>query len=519
MKTLFCRILLLVAVCTLTSEIFAQTAAFTYQGRLNENSTAVTGTYEMQFALFNAATDGEQIGETVTNNNVAVANGAFTVQLDFGVDSFSSPNRFLQISVKKSSQSAFTPLNPRQPLTHAPLAVRAQLAAHADNADKLGGAPAGSYLLATGDGANLTNLNGANLSDNSVTGAKIADSEVVRSINGLKDDVAIAAYGNLSITTSGSTITISSPPAAVETPALYGDGSAGDLIVAAKTTLNLTDGFSALAKGGNLQFQNVQINGTLIVPSGFVLRATGDVTIGTSGNITVNPEPNNFGDNPERGIARAAASKYKGGIALSSGQIVFLAKIPLYGGGSGAKLVDSAALSGGEGGGSLAIYANGNIVNQGIIDANGRSGQLSSGSGLPGVGGGAGGVVVLVASGTITQNENGFIKANGGNGGNAAAGINTSFGGGGGGGGGVVIMISPAAPSIATGANIQISGGAAGANAGTAAILNPGGGGGASGGNGGEGGKSVVGTPVNAQPGNNGQFQSITAPKPEKLVF
>jgi hypothetical protein len=473
----------------------------------------------MRFALFDAATDGTQIGSTLTNSDVSVTNGSFTVQLDFGSQSFSSPNRYLQISVKKPVGNAFVPLSPRQPITQTPLAIRAQSATNADNADQLGGASAGSYLLANGDAANLTNLNGANLTNNSVTGAKIAGNEVVRSINGLKDDVTLAASGNLSISTSGNTITITSPPSA-EIPALYGDGSAGNLTVNANTTVNLTDGFASLQNGGNLQFHNVQINGTLVVPSGFILRATGSVTIGAGGSIIVNPESANFGDYPGRGIARAGVSKYKGGIALNGGQIPFLAKTSLSGGSPGAKLVDNAALSGGDGGGSLAIYAYGNILNQGIIEANGKSGSVVGGNSLPGVGGGAGGFVVLVATGTITQNENGVIKANGGNGGNAAGGsTNSIYGGGGGGGGGVVLMISPTSPSISNLANVQVNGGSAGTNAGTIGTLNPGGGGGASGGNGGDGTKPPLLSPIPAQPGSNGQFQTIVAPKPEKLVF
>ncbi len=511
----------MLAVFAFAAEFNAQTAVFTYQGRLSDNSMPANNSYEMQFELFDDAKGGNQIGSTLTISNVPVSNGSFTVQLDFGAEAFSAPNRYLQISVRKTSEnSSFTLLTPRQQITHVPLAVRAQTAVKADNADQLGGAPAGSYLLANGDGANLTNLNGANLTNNSVTSEKIAGNEIVRSVNGLKDNVTLAAGSNVSITTSGGTITINSTPSA-EIPALYGDGSAEDLIVEAKTTINLTDGFASMPKGGNLQFQNVQINGTLIVPSGFVLRAKGNVTIGTSGTIIVNPEPANFGDYPGRAAARAGASKYKGGIGLNGGQIPSLAKIPQYGGSPGARLVDNAALSGGEGGGSLAIYASGNILNQGIIDANGKNGQISSGSGVPGVGGGAGGIIVLVAKGTITLDENGLIKANGGNGGNAAAGVNTSFGGGGGGGGGVVLMIAPAEPSIAAISNIQINGGAGGANAGSNVIVSSGfgGGGGASGGNGGEGGKSVSGVSTPAQPGTNGQFQTIVAPKPEKLVF
>jgi hypothetical protein len=48
------------------------------------------------------------------------------------------------------------------------------------------------------------------LGDDAVTGAKIASAQVVRSVNTLKDDVTLAAGSNISITPSGSTLTIAS---------------------------------------------------------------------------------------------------------------------------------------------------------------------------------------------------------------------------------------------------------------------------------------------------------------------
>lgn len=38
--------------------VFAQTAAFTYQGRLTDGVMAANGTYEMQFRLFDAESTG-----------------------------------------------------------------------------------------------------------------------------------------------------------------------------------------------------------------------------------------------------------------------------------------------------------------------------------------------------------------------------------------------------------------------------------------------------------------------------
>jgi hypothetical protein len=61
-----------------------QTTSFTYQGRLTENSVAAGGMFQMRFALFDASEAGSQVGTTIENPSVSVANGTFTVQLDFG---------------------------------------------------------------------------------------------------------------------------------------------------------------------------------------------------------------------------------------------------------------------------------------------------------------------------------------------------------------------------------------------------------------------------------------------------
>ncbi len=96
-------------------------AAFTYQGRLDENGAPVRGAYDFEFALFDADTAGNPIGSRVALNNVAVANGVFTVQLDFG-NPFWQQQTYLEVRVRKSGESGFTTLTPRQPLSAAPVA-------------------------------------------------------------------------------------------------------------------------------------------------------------------------------------------------------------------------------------------------------------------------------------------------------------------------------------------------------------------------------------------------------------
>ena len=55
--------------------IFAQTTAFTYQGKLNDGGNPANASYDMQFRLFDLAGAGQgtQQGTTITIPTVAVA--------------------------------------------------------------------------------------------------------------------------------------------------------------------------------------------------------------------------------------------------------------------------------------------------------------------------------------------------------------------------------------------------------------------------------------------------------------
>src|SRR5262249_34559799 len=139
------------------------TTAFTFQGQLASNAAPVTGTYDLQFRLFDAATGGAQVGPTLCANNITVTNGQVTTQLDFGAQ-FAGQQRFLAISVRQhpgltcANTTGFTPLPPRQQLTAAPNAVYSLNAAAANsatlatNSSALNGQPPSFYTNA----ANLT---------------------------------------------------------------------------------------------------------------------------------------------------------------------------------------------------------------------------------------------------------------------------------------------------------------------------------------------------------------------------
>jgi hypothetical protein len=95
--------------------------AFTYQGQLKSGGAGVSGSCEMAFRLYDAATVGNPVGVPLTQT-VAVNEGFFTAQLDFGASAFNGQARWLETAVKCASDAAFTTLS-RQALMAAPYAL------------------------------------------------------------------------------------------------------------------------------------------------------------------------------------------------------------------------------------------------------------------------------------------------------------------------------------------------------------------------------------------------------------
>src|SRR4051794_30707056 len=105
----------------------AQGTAFTYQGRLLENGIAVTDVRDFEFRLFSASSGGVAVGPVLARDNLGVTNGLFTAVLNFSVV-FDGLPLFLEIAVRPGTTGSYTTLSPRQQLTAAPYAVRAEVA-------------------------------------------------------------------------------------------------------------------------------------------------------------------------------------------------------------------------------------------------------------------------------------------------------------------------------------------------------------------------------------------------------
>ena len=120
--------------------------SFTYDGSLTDNGTLATGSYDVQFTLYDAASGGSVVGGPLTDAAVPVVNGLFTTVLDFGSGAFTGEARWLEIGVRTNGASAFTTLTPRQSVLATPYALHA-ITAESMQASNLVGTIASAQLV------------------------------------------------------------------------------------------------------------------------------------------------------------------------------------------------------------------------------------------------------------------------------------------------------------------------------------------------------------------------------------
>jgi len=197
---LFCLLLLLAGAASLR----AQGTAFMYQGRLNDGGSPATGNYDFTFSLYPTNQTGSLAAVPVTNSAVVVASGLFTTTLDFGPGIFRGPNYWLQIAVRTNGAVTFTNLTPRQPLLPVPYAIFANSASNLlgslQTTQLSGTLPASAFAGYTntvtftnsgnlfggsfsGNGANLTSLNGSQITSGTVADARLSTNVALLNTN------------------------------------------------------------------------------------------------------------------------------------------------------------------------------------------------------------------------------------------------------------------------------------------------------------------------------------------------
>lgn len=113
---------------------FLPAASVTYQGQLKQEGVPYTGLCDMQFELWNSATETDpNVGRLAINvfgsvagnpPPVEVVNGLFQVELNFPEELFDGSPRWLQVVVGcPAGEGEFAELSPRQKLTAAPFAT------------------------------------------------------------------------------------------------------------------------------------------------------------------------------------------------------------------------------------------------------------------------------------------------------------------------------------------------------------------------------------------------------------
>ena len=228
---------------------------FLLSGKLQQANAPAQGAHDFRFQLYDRETGGQIATGTKTVTVVQpVTAGDWQVVLDvrqFGADapdleglirppiaSRTQPDQaahtanaltwrtlqenWLEISVRRQGVDAFVPLTPRQRLTAVPGAVVAQTANHALVAGTVSEGGVDTRALAPGaitaEKLSIGAINSAALAELAITAPKIAPLTVVRSLNGLQDEVMLAAGTGVSLSAAGNTLTINSTATGGGTP-------------------------------------------------------------------------------------------------------------------------------------------------------------------------------------------------------------------------------------------------------------------------------------------------------------
>lgn len=290
LSCILCAIILLIG-----NIAHAQSTAFTYQGKLSDAGSPATGTYDLEFKLFDAA--NTQIGTSITREDVQVTSGSFTVTLDFGQSPFvNNAASTLEIGVRPgTSTGPFTTLAPRQPITNSPYSIQTV------NAQQLGGVAADQYVKTDdprlgGPGGNFiqnttTQQPSANfnIAGNGIVGGTVGIGTTTPGV-GLKLDVnGLARFmpGG-----AGGAIQLGSP-----------NSETGITISNASTRADLRfDGSTFKLVAGPAGGPPSSANGVVVTSTGLVGVGTANPNIGRFNVNSLGNEPGIFSTSANRGV-------------------------------------------------------------------------------------------------------------------------------------------------------------------------------------------------------------------------
>src|ERR1039458_4135053 len=161
----------------------AQGTAFLYQGReVNLAGQPINNLgANLKFNLYHRQgippdSYSDSLFGTITTNSVSIVNGLFSLELDFGAAAFDGSDCWLEVQDVTGAPSSIITF-PKQHVVAVPYATMA-----------------------------------GNVAANAVTRASIASGQVVKSLDGLFDDVSLLVGDNLTLTTNGNTLTIAANP-------------------------------------------------------------------------------------------------------------------------------------------------------------------------------------------------------------------------------------------------------------------------------------------------------------------
>lgn len=251
-----------------------------YQGILKEGSALLDGNYPFTFRIYNDPTGGSALW--TESQTITVENGLFSAHLGSVTPIAGVPfNRvhFLGITIGTGSELA-----PRTMLTPS------------------------AYSFMSMDIMDNT-VSTLKLQDAAVTSAKIGSNQVVKSINGLKDDVTFVAGTNITLTPSGNNITINAAGGGggTVTQVNTGPGLTGGPITTAGTISVPNDGIT------NAMLQNNSVTSAKIID--------GTITGADIANSTIGAEKLNFTPGTGTVTNVATGSGLTGGPITSTGTI------------------------------------------------------------------------------------------------------------------------------------------------------------------------------------------------------